>query len=461
MRAIVKLAVVAVSLGGCSVSPDAGFSDVQRIASTRLGIQDVRWTRGTAEDKEASEAINRLLESPLTPESAVRIALFNNQRLQAHYEELGIAQAELLQAGLLENPTVSAEILFGGDFVTPSISIVQNVVNLVTLPARRTIATSAFERTKLEVAQQVLELAADVRSAFYALVADQQALELFRQVSSATEAAADLSQRQLRAGSASSRDQNLQQAQYAQAALETARIEARVASDRENLNRLLGLWGDQTAWNLPERLPEIPEAKPSIEGLELVAIERRLDLAGARQDIQTASMTLDLAQQLRFLPLLGLGVKFERTESRAWHKGPVVELGLPIFDQGQARIATLEAERRRSEKLFVALAVDVRAQVREAWVRLVAAQDTAALYRAQVLPLHERIMAENQRLASGMLISVYELLRSKQDQINAARDYLSTLKDYWTARADLERALAGPLPDGAAPAETRSPNPGS
>jgi cobalt-zinc-cadmium efflux system outer membrane protein len=433
-------------LGACSVSPGEGFPDVQRVASERLGIADMWWRRDTTEGKETDETVNRLLESPLTPESAVRIALFNNQRIQAQFESLGVAQAELVQAGLLENPTISAEIMFGGDFVTPSISIVQNVFNLVTLPARRTIASSSFERTKLEVAQQVLDLAADVRASFYALVADQQALELFRQVASATEAAADLSQRQVLAGSASKRDQDLQQALYAQAVLEIARIEARIASDREHLNRLLGLWGDQTAWNLPARLPDIPDAKPSIDGLELVAIERRLDLAGARQDVQTASMALDLAQQLRFLSVLGLGVKFERTDSRAWHKGPVIELGLPIFDQGQARIASLEAERRRSEKLFVALAVDVRAQVREAWVRLVAAQDAAALYRTQVLPLHERIMAENQRLANGMLISIYDLLRSKQDQVNAARDYLATLKDYWTARADLERALAGPLP---------------
>jgi cobalt-zinc-cadmium efflux system outer membrane protein len=45
-----------------------------------------------------------------------------------------------------------------------------------------------------------------------------------------------------------------------------------------------------------------------------------------------------------------------------------------------------------------------------------------------------------------MLISVYELLRSRQDQINAAREYIDALRDYWLARSDLERALAGPLP---------------
>jgi cobalt-zinc-cadmium efflux system outer membrane protein len=60
--------------------------------------------------------------------------------------------------------------------------------------------------------------------------------------------------------------------------------------------------------------------------------------------------------------------------------------------------------------------------------------------------LHQLILADSQRLYNGMLISVYELLRHRQDQITAAREYIDALRDYWLARSDLERALAGPLP---------------
>jgi cobalt-zinc-cadmium efflux system outer membrane protein len=185
-----------------------------------------------------------------------------------------------------------------------------------------------------------------------------------------------------------------------------------------------------------------------IEGLETLAITRRLDLAGARQDLQTATYALELGEQLRWLSVLGLGIRVERDpDSGKWLKGPILELTVPVFDQGQGRIAKLESGRRRSEKAFVGLAVDVRSEVREAWARLAAMQDAAAFYKSTVLPLQQRVVDENTRLANGMLIGIYEVLRGRQDQINAARDYIRTVEDYWVARSDLEKALAGPLPD--------------
>lgn len=465
MRAAPKFALIGASLilvAGCaSVNPDAAFSDVQKTASERLGGKEVLWSRGTPEDKAAQDAVARLLESPLTADSAVQVALLGNRRLQAEYEDLGIAQADLVQAGLLENPSFSAEILVGNGAVNPSFSVVQNFFHVLTLSGRRTVASSAFERAKYDLGNKILNAAAEVRTAYYKLVADQQEAELFRQVVSASEAAAELAERQAQAGNLNRRDQAIHQAQYAQAVLELGRTQTQIASDRESLSRLLGLYGDQTAWNLPDRLPEIPAAKPSLDGLETAAIEHRLDLAGARADVQTATYALDLGRQLRWFSVLGLGLRVERDpDSGKWLKGPIVEFTLPVFDQGQARVASLDAQRRRSEKAFAGLAVDVRSAVREAYVRLVAAQDAAAFYRTNVLPLHQQIVEENQRLYNGMLIGVYDLLRSRQDHINAARDYIGALKDYWVARSDLEKALAGPLP-AAATATTDTPPSGT
>ena len=156
----------------------------------------------------------------------------------------------------------------------------QNFFNIVTLAAQRTIASSTFERAKSELGHKLLDHAAEVRAAYYKLVGDEQAAELFRTVVAATEAAADLSERQVQAGTTSRRDQALQQAQYAKAVAQLSRIEAQISSDRETLNRLLGLWGDQISWNLPERLPEVASERLSVDGLEALAIERRLDLAG-------------------------------------------------------------------------------------------------------------------------------------------------------------------------------------
>lgn len=436
------------ALGGCAASdPSVPFTDIGKTTSERLGGSEVRWTRDSKDEATSQEAIGRLLEAPLSESNAVRIALLNNQRLQAEYEEIGIAHADLVQAGLLENPSVSVDILTGNGAVSPSFSVVQNVFGLLTLSARRTMASSTLDRAKYAVGAKILDTAAEVRVAYYKLVGDQQAADLFQKVVSATQAAADLAERQVNAGNLNRRDQALQQAQYAEAVLELARIETQLSADREVLNRLLGLHGEQIAWNLPDRLPDVPSSKLELDGLETLAVEHRLDLAGARADLQTATYALDLGQQLRWLTALGLGVTIERDpESGAWLKGPKVEFTLPLFDFGGARIASLEAQQRKGGKLFAALAVDVRSEVREAYIRLTAAQEAAMFYQTQILPLRQQILAENQRLYNGMLVGVYDLLRSRQDQINSARDYIGVLKDYWMARSQMEKALAGPLP---------------
>ena len=59
-----------------------------------------------------AEKLQALLEGELTTNAAVQIALLNNAALQATFEELGIAQAELVQAGLLKNPVFAGHVRF-------------------------------------------------------------------------------------------------------------------------------------------------------------------------------------------------------------------------------------------------------------------------------------------------------------------------------------------------------------
>lgn len=449
MSRTLRLVMPAAALlfAGCaSVDPTPAFESMQAEVAPRLGNPALRWDRGGPEDDAARAAVARLLERPLTADAAVQIALLNDRALQARYEALGLSQAALVQAGLLDNPSFGGELLTGAGGLKASVSVIQDFLGVVTLAARRTIAESELERAKAELGAHILDTAAAVRRTYYTVLGRQQTAGLLRQVVGATEAAAELAQRQALAGNASARDQALQQAHYAQATLELARLEAQIAGERERLNRALGLFGDQVTWNLPDRLPELPAGKPVLDGLESAAITHRLDLAGARRDVETARYTLELGRQLRWLSVLGLGVGAEREPDRKWLVGPTVSLSVPVFDQGQGRVAALEAQRRRSEHLLAALAVEVRAELREAYVHLVAAHDTTAFYRAQVLPLHQRIVADSQRLYNGMLIGVYELLRSRQEQITAARDYVGALTEYWLAHAVLEKALAGPLP---------------
>ena len=99
--------VVAISiavLSGCATfSEDGGFTPVASEVREHLG-KEARWLR-SEEDRAASSAqVSALLADELTVDSAVQVALLNNPGLQAEYANLGLQEAELVQAGRLPNP---------------------------------------------------------------------------------------------------------------------------------------------------------------------------------------------------------------------------------------------------------------------------------------------------------------------------------------------------------------------
>lgn len=431
-------------LTGCASLPrQHGFGDIKRLAAERFDTE-LHWNEGSVEDAAAGEAVRELLKQPLGPDGAVQIAVLNNHSLQATYEKLGIARADLLQAGLLENPVLSGTAAFG-----PSIeweaALVQNILDRLTLAARKRAAEASFEQAKLEVAKQVFDLIAKVRAAYYALVGDAGVLELFHTAVRATEAAADLAERQVEAGTLNRLDQSMHQALYAQTLLEVARAEADGRRDRERLNRLLGLWGSDVRWEIPRRLPEVPVSLPDFVHLEARAVDCSLQLAAAKWEVQAFTTTVETARRFRWLSLLGIGIGTHR-EPDGQFTGPRVELGLPLFDQGQARLARLEGQLRQSEEGLVALAVDLRAELRAARDRLAAVHEQVHYLRRVLLPLRETILAETQRHYNGMLFGVYDLLLAKQNELDTARDYIHAIRDFWLAWSDLERVLGERLP---------------
>src|SRR6188768_1380571 len=101
-------AVLLILATSCAaVNPRAGLGDIERLVAQRATLP-VSWPENEAEASTVAATVDTLLADPLTAESATRIALLNNRSLQALYHELGVPEAELVQAGLLPNPVLSA-----------------------------------------------------------------------------------------------------------------------------------------------------------------------------------------------------------------------------------------------------------------------------------------------------------------------------------------------------------------
>src|SRR5581483_6264967 len=233
----------AAALAACAhVDPNPAFRELANTVHLRTGKR-VQWNRGTAEDAEAQRAVQSLLSRPLTADSAVQIALLNNHNLQATYEELGIAQADLVEAGLLKNPVFEFQRRFPGQ--AAEIDLLQEFIDILLLPLRKRIAAAQFEAAKLRVGHEILTTAAEVRAAFYEHQGDQQLVDLRKTVADATERSAETALKMHEAGNLRDLDLASEQATHAQAKIDLAKAQASAVASREKLNKLMGAFGTQ------------------------------------------------------------------------------------------------------------------------------------------------------------------------------------------------------------------------
>ena len=450
------LLTAAAFLGGCaSFSPDGGFAPVQQTAKDRLG-KDLQWARSDADRDAIDLRVRELLSKPLSVDDAVQIALLNNRGLQAEYQELGIGEADLVQAGRLPNPGVAFARTTQGGEVELEWLLAINLARLIAIPLFMEVESRRFAHTQLRVSLQMVSLAADTRKAWLNAVAAEETVRYMRQVMQAAEASAELARRMQQVGNFNKLQRAREQGFYADAALNLARAEQAQRATRERLTRLLGLWGAQAQFSLPERLPDLPKSTVDLPDIERLALEQRLDVRGAKLAAEQTAKNLGLTRTTRFINVLEVGAIYNTYNDAPSQRGYEIGFELPLFDWGDARVAKAEAIYMQAVDRAAQTAIDARSEVREAYTGYRSAYDIARHHRDEIVPVRQRIAEENLLRYNGMLIGVFELLADSRAQIASVNNYIESLRDFWMAQADLDMALIGKpslaRPAGPAPA---------
>ncbi len=439
------VAALALVLSGCATfSPDGGIQAVNDLAQARAGAP-VQLLRSDADRRALDELLAARIAQPLTADDAVQIALLNNRGLQASYWELGIAEADLVQAGRLSNPAFGYQHKTGGGTTSIERSLTFNLVSLITAPLATRIEGRRLEATRLQVANEAVTVALATRRAWVEAVAATQSLAYARQVAAAADASADLGQRMRRAGNWSAFDQAREQAFYAEAMAEVVRATSAATAAREALTRLMGLWGGQAAYQLPDRLPDLPAAPREMTDVEQVAVRERLDIRAATLASQHTAASLGLSRATRFINVLELGGVQER-EGAERQRGYEITLEIPLFDWGGARTVRAEAVYMQAVNRLAQTAANARSEARESYQAYRAGYDLARHYRDVVIPVRKQLSDETLLRYNGMLVSVFELLADAREQRSAVIAYIDAQKQFWLAEAGLEAALGGRLP---------------
>lgn len=443
MRAFIAAIALLVIAGCASLSDDAGFGKVEQAVKERTGAQ-TKWARTAAETDTVRARVKELLAQPLGPTEAVQIALLNNPGLQASYAEVGIAEADLVQASRWRGPTFSFARLRRHDEKEIERGVFFDVLGLLTIPLSTRAADSRLQATQNRAAGEALSVALDTRKAWFHAVAAQETAKYMTQVKEAAETSAELARRMAAVGNFPKLTYAREQAFYAETTARLARARHNEVAARERLARLLGVWGQDLGFQLPERLPELPkEPREGGPDLEAQALAQRLDVQGARRDAESLARSLGLTKITRFVSLLEFGILSNSETGEERQRGWEVEIGLPIFDFGGARMARAERLYMQALNRTIENGVQARSEVREAYSAYRTAFDVSRHYRDEIVPLRRRISEEVLLRYNGMLMSVFELLADSREQVNAVNGYIESLRDFWTAESDLQMALTG------------------
>lgn len=447
-------------LAGCaSFLPDGGMSSVADRAGQVLG-KDVAAIRTAEEAARADAMVKGLLRETLTVDRAVQAALLSNRGLQARYNELALAETDLVADSLPPNPTFSISRIAGNGAIEIERKVVGDILALATLPFRSEIARQRFHAAQLRAAEDTLRLAADVRLAYYRAVAGNELVDLLADAKSTAEAMAQLARRLGETGSLNKLDQAREQAFYAETTADLATLRQQASSSREALIRLLGLWGDDVAAiRLPQKMPALPRRPLSLPGIETDAVAHRVDLQIARMELVALAKSLDLTEASRFVTLLDVaGIDSKKREPGS---GPFRERGfdiafqIPLFDGGEVRVRQAAETYNHAFNLLTEKAVNVRSEARDAYRTYRSTYDIAGHYQREVLPLRQIISEEMQLRFSSMQIDVFALLTEARQRIAVLRAAIDAKRNFWVAQSALQTAVNGGG-RGAASIETQS-----
>jgi cobalt-zinc-cadmium efflux system outer membrane protein len=451
---IVTLAILA---SGCvdlrsRLEEDRG--GLRRQLERRTGVA---WPASEEAAGSIAPQVRELLADPLTEEAAVRIAVLNNRDVRAALARQGVASAELVQAGLLQNPVFTANAKLFDSGTEIEVGIVQSFLEIFFLSARRRVAEVELDAVQARIASELVGLVHDVRRAFVEVRAAEATLAMERENLRAAEASRELMAMLHRAGNVLDPELTAEELGLAEAKLGVARGETGLFESRESLNVLLGLWGEDVTWTVagPVERDELGEVE--VSAVEGRAVAASLALAQMRAEATARAREAGIVRWEAYLePEAGAVAKKEVDESE-WGVGPEIGFAVPLFDTGAARRAAAAESLRESLARQVSAAVEVRSAARRLAERARALREEALFLRDVRLPLAARLVRETLRNYNAMQIGVFDVFRVKQQQIETARRLAETTRDARLARIDLDELLAGRLDEGrvhAVPAST-------
>jgi len=459
-RTLKKAAFVSISaftLASCTtMNVDGALRNVNALVAERTN-KTVNWRRDAVSQKKADYTVRQLLSQPLTIDGAIQIAFLRNPSIQTNLSNIGIAEADVAQAGRMRNPVISIQRLAAGGILDIERQILFNLLSLFTIGSRTEIAKDAAERARYMSALSIVKSADGVRRAWIEAVTARESLRIMKRAYTSVKVAENLGMRMAAAGSMPPINQAKLKIAKAEVAGQLGTMRVAASMSRERLIRQLGVWGKETKFALPSRLPRLAKRPRVLRNIERTALTKRLDILAARKEITLQQKTIGLTKftgLVNLLEISGYANKEREVDgadvTKTRLKGFEVEFAIPIFDPGDVKVSRAKYVYMQSVEQLKSLAINARSEVREAYSGYRGAYDLARHYQRTIVPLNKTITDEELLRYNGMLTGILQLLDATRQKQTALLKTLNARRDFWLADAQLNFVLFAGSSSGAA-----------
>jgi len=449
------LGACATAIPGAYTESKAGFFNVSNQTSAAIGKRTA-FAQTQAENVALKKQVHGMVHrKTISADTAVQVALLNNKGLQASYANVGLSAAEAWQQATPENPVVSIGILgIGaaelGVYRAIEGMIATNILEAKTRKQRVALADVNFRAAQLTAVNDSLTLANQTRQAWINAVAAFEAASYLKRAKATSDAGSELARKLGETGALNNAGQAREHAFNAELAGQLAQARLNATRAKEDLTKLMGLWGTEVDYYVPDALPALPRSVGRVSNVEGKALRNRVDLRVAKLGLEAQAAAFGLTDQTRLVTDLEIIAGFE-TEREAeggeteTETTPQVELefAIPIYDTGKARMRKAELMYLQAANVLAERAVNVRSEARGAEGAYHASYKIARHYRDILVPLRQTVEEEGLLSYNGMITNTFELLTDVREKLSASLEAANAKREFFMAQADLTAAIYG------------------
>lgn len=450
------LGACATAIPGAYTEPKAGFANIASQITPAIGKRTV-FAETQAENEALKKQVHAMVHrKTISADTAVQVALLNNKGLQASYANVGLAAAEAWQQSTPENPIVSIGVLGIGAPELGAYRAIEgliraNLLEATTRKQRREIADAGFRQAQLTAVNDTLSLANQTRQAWINAVAAFETVGYLKRAKATSDAGSELARKLGETGALNNAGQAREHAFNAELAGQLAKARLNATKAKEDLTRLMGLWGTEVDYYVPNALPKLPRSVGRVSNVEAKALRNRVDLRVAKLGLEAQAKAFGLTDQTRIVSDLEIvgGAELEREVGEDGDIEKVVtpqvelEFAIPIYDTGKARMRKAELMYLQAANVLAERAVNVRSEARGAESSYHASYKIARHYRDVLVPLRVTVEEEGLLSYNGMITNTFELLTDVREKLSASLEAANAKREFYMAQAELTAAIYG------------------